>query len=106
MAKEKGSIQSCLDQKNHTKKSKEAANKTHRHPESTHMQITWIGRVAHAAKKKKKKYEGKKRIKEIEGIKRNMTQRTVGPRYANYNGKLRGLIQYMARVQLEEHKYT
>lgn len=34
---------------NHTKKSTQAANKTHRHTESTHMQMTWIARVEHAA---------------------------------------------------------
>lgn len=45
----KASIQSGSALENHTEESPQAADKTHRHTKRTHMQITWIVRVAHAA---------------------------------------------------------
>lgn len=48
MAKE-GLYSEWSGSENHTKESTQAADKTHRHTTSTHMQITWIVRVAHAA---------------------------------------------------------
>ena len=48
MAKE-GLYSEWSGSENHTKESTQAADKTHRRNASTHMQMTWIVRVAHAA---------------------------------------------------------
>lgn len=48
MAKE-GLYSEWSGSENQTKESTQAADKTHRHITSTHMQMTWIVRVAHAA---------------------------------------------------------
>ena len=48
MAKE-GLYSERSGSENHTKESTQAADKTHRRISSTHMQMTWIVRVAHAA---------------------------------------------------------